>query len=354
VRITIVLPFVNLTGGVRVMLDYANLLQAAGHQTTVVYPTWPYQFQWSRRQQWHEFQKTRRGPVHVPWFPLACRLLRVPFVRSRFMPDADVVIATAWPTAHDVARLPASKGRKILIVMHHESGSGPEARIVEVYRMPFYRIAFSQFVKRTTEAQFGCRVDDVVTNGVDTRLYYPDGNRQRRQVAMLYHPDPRKGGDDGLEALTRLYALEPDVAIRLCGTVRPDRPLPAGVSFEFHPPDAGVRRLLSESTVLLYPSRYEGFGLPPLEAMACGCPVVTTDVGAVPEFAVHRQNAIIVPAGDVDAMVGGLQEVLRDRALQQKLSAGGLATAAELSLERVGPWFVAAVERARSTSGRAG
>ncbi len=66
-KVTIVLPFVNLTGGIRVMLDYARLLQQAGHETTVVYPTWPYQFQWTRRQQWHEFVKTRKSAAWVPW-----------------------------------------------------------------------------------------------------------------------------------------------------------------------------------------------------------------------------------------------------------------------------------------------
>src|SRR6476646_4510005 len=101
-KITIVLPFVNLTGGIRVMLDYANWLHEAGHDVTVAYPSWPYRFQWTRRQQWAEFRKT---PDHIGWFTLRCRLLRVPLVRSRFLPRADVVIATAWPTVHDVARL---------------------------------------------------------------------------------------------------------------------------------------------------------------------------------------------------------------------------------------------------------
>ncbi len=117
------------------------------------------------------------------------------------------------------------------------------------------------------------------------------------------------------------------------------------MTFEFHPSDADVRRLLSTSTALLYPSRYEGFGLPPLEAMACGCPVVTTDVGAIPEFVADGVNGLVVPVGDVDRMVSSLLRILRDRPLQASFSDRGLQTAADLSLDRVGPLFVQAIER---------
>lgn len=344
-RITVVLPFVNLTGGIRVMLDYARLLQEAGHQTTVVYPTWPYRFQWTRRQQWDEFLKTRRSAAWVPWMHAGCRVVRVPLIRERFLPDADVIIATAWPTALDVASLSPRKGRHVHIVMHHESGSGPEAMIRRIYALPAHRIAFSHFVQTAIESQFGCRINDVVTNGVDTRIYFPDGVRQERQVAMLYHPDPRKGAEDGLRALALVQQAAPRVTIRLCGTVHPAHEIPAGMSFEFHPSDADVRKLLSTSTALLYPSRYEGFGLPPLEAMACGCPVVTTDVGAIPEFVTDGVNGVVVPVGNVDLMAASLVRLLRDRALQTSLSTRGLQTADALSLDRVGPLFVEAIER---------
>jgi glycosyltransferase involved in cell wall biosynthesis len=120
--------------------------------------------------------------------------------------------------------------------------------------------------------------------------------------------------------------------------------------FEFHPDDATLRRRYSSSMVLLYSSRYEGFGLPPLEAMACGCPSITTRVGAIPEFAVDRQNALIVPVGNVDAMVNGLEEVLRNRTLRERLSAAGLRTAEQFSLARVAPLFSDALQRARSCS----
>ncbi len=344
-RITFVLPFINLTGGVRVLLDYANWLYDAGHDTTVVYPCWPYRFQHTRRQRWTEFQKHRRHNGRVPWFDLRCRLIRAPLIRAAFLPRADLVVATAWPTAHDVARLPASRGRKVLIVFHHESGTGPEDRIRAIYPMPFYRIAFSQFVRESVARQFGCDVHDVVPNGVDTSLFFPDGEVEENSVLFLYHPDPRKGTDDGIEALLRLRQRIPNLQVRVCGPVRPEQ-LPSWMPFEFHPDDATLRRRYSTSTALLYPSRYEGFGLPPLEAMACGCPSVTTAVGAVPEFATDRRDALIVRPGDVGAMVDRLEELLRDAALRQRLSAEGLRTAERLSLARVAPLFGAALESA--------
>ena len=344
-RITFVLPFINLTGGIRVLLDYANWLHDAGHETTVVYPCWPYRFQYTRQQQWTEFQKHRQNNGRVPWFDLRCRLLRVPLIRTIFLPHADVVVATAWPTAHDVARLHASLGKKVLIVFHHESGTGPEHRIRAIYPLPFYRIAFSTFVRESVANQFGCDVQEVVPNGVDTALFFPDGEIEENCVLFLYHPDPRKGADDGIEALSRLRRRIPNLQVRVCGPVRPER-LPTWMSFEFHPDDATLRRRYSTSTALLYPSRYEGFGLPPLEAMACGCPSVTTAVGAVPEFAMDRHDALIVRAGDIEAMVDRLEELLRDAALRGRLSAEGLRTAERYSLARVAPLFGAALERA--------
>jgi glycosyltransferase involved in cell wall biosynthesis len=343
-KVTFVVPFVNLTGGIRVLLDYANWLHDAGHDVTVAYPCWPYRFQYTRRQQWGEFQKHRRQD-RVPWFGLRCRLLRVPLIRSMFLPAADLVIATAWPTVHDVARLHPSCGRKVHIVFHHERNTGPERRIVATYRMPFFRIAFSRFVRDSIAEQFDCRVHEVVPNGVDTRLFFPDGDVVPASVLMLFHPDPRKGADDGLAALSKLRDRVPEVEIQLCGTVAPSR-LPYWARFEFHPDDTTLRRRYSSASALLYPSRYEGFGLPPLEAMACGCPSIATAVGAVPEFAAHGRDALLVEVGDIDGMVRRLEEVLSDAALRQRLAQEGRRTAEKWSLEHAAPQFEDALQQA--------
>lgn len=344
-RITFVLPFINLTGGIRVLLDYANWLHDAGHETTVVYPCWPYRFQYTRQQQWGEFRRHARQDGRVPWFELRCPLVRVPIIRTMFLPRADLVIATAWPTTYDVVRLHASRGRKLHIVFHHESGTGPEHRIRAIYAMPLYRIAFSNFVRESIEARFGCDIKHVVPNGVDTTVFFPDGVAEQNTVLLLYHPDPRKGADDAVEALCRLRARRRDLKVRVVGPVRPEF-LPAWMPFEFHPDDATLRRHYSTATALLYPSRYEGFGLPPLEAMACGCPSVTTAVGAIPEYAANRRDALIVPVRDIDAMADRLDELLDDPGLRQQLSAEGLRTAQRLSLTEVAPLFGETLEAA--------
>ncbi len=350
-KITITLPFINLTGGIRVMLDYANWLHAAGHQVTVVYPAWPYRFQWTRRQRWVEFRKTVAAEVRVPWLTVRCTLRRLPSLCWPFVPRADMILATAWPTVHDVAALPRPCGTKVHIVMHHESGSGDEQRIRAIYRLPFRRIAFSEFVRDSIEERFGCNIDAVVPNGVDTTLFFPEDKARSKRVLFLFHPDPRKGADDGIAALSLVREEMREVDIRVAGTVRPER-LFDWMPFEFHPSDAALRRHYSSSTVLLYSSRYEGFGLPPLEAMACGCPSVTTNAGAIPEYAAHERDALIVNAGDIGAMANSLLRVLRDEDLRARLSCEGLKTAERWSLARVAPSFCAALEAFAQESAR--
>jgi glycosyltransferase involved in cell wall biosynthesis len=73
--------------------------------------------------------------------------------------------------------------------------------------------------------------------------------------------------------------------------------------------------------VLAFPSRYEGFGLPPLEAMGAGTPVVATRAGAIPE--VCADAAELVDVDDADALAGALDRVIHDESLREQLVARG-------------------------------
>ena len=92
--------------------------------------------------------------------------------------------------------------------------------------------------------------------------------------------------------------------------------------------------LLSHASVLAYPSLYEGFGFPPLQAMRAGVPVVATRAGSLPE--VLGNGALMVEPGDHDALVLALEASLVDDALRRRLVAAGTARSSGFSWERCG------------------
>jgi glycosyltransferase involved in cell wall biosynthesis len=78
-----------------------------------------------------------------------------------------------------------------------------------------------------------------------------------------------------------------------------------------------------------FPSLYEGFGLPPLEAMACGTPVVTSNVSSLPEVA--GGAALLVNPHETDSIADGIRRAVTDEALRVELVAKGLARARQFS-----------------------
>jgi glycosyltransferase involved in cell wall biosynthesis len=87
--------------------------------------------------------------------------------------------------------------------------------------------------------------------------------------------------------------------------------------------------LLVSASVFCFPSLYEGFGMPPLEAMAAGVPVVTTTAGAIPE--VVADAALLVAPRDPEALAGALGQALEDEGLRARLRAAGAARVASLT-----------------------
>ena len=162
----------------------------------------------------------------------------------------------------------------------------------------------------------------------------------RRYVLALGTVEPRKDLPMLVRAFDRLAGARPDVGLVLAG--------PEGWGTgELDAARAGARHLdriglagyvdgaargelMAGAAVFALPSRYEGFGLPPLEAMAAGIPVVATAAGAVPE--VCGDGALIVPVGDEGMFTGALEAVLDGEA--GSLAERGRARAAQFTWAR--------------------
>ena len=153
--------------------------------------------------------------------------------------------------------------------------------------------------------------------------------------------DPRKGIPDLLEAMAVVGAEAGSEVptLLLAGSPGPlateygDRARAAGVEARFpgYVEDRDLPSLFAGASLFLYPSRYEGFGIPPLFAMASGVPVVASDAGSIPEIV--GDAGLLYPAGDVRALAARLRELSRGRDVGREAAARGLLRARDFSLE---------------------
>jgi glycosyltransferase involved in cell wall biosynthesis len=245
-------------------------------------------------------------PLLLPEHHLPLNRWFLTLMFPRFLAAADAVIAVSESTRRDAVRLLNVPAEKIVVI--------PEG--VE----PHFR--------RVTEGE---RLSEV-----RARYHLPE-----RFVLIVCTIEPRKNHSLLLEAYRRLLQTHPDVRLVVGG--KPgwlyqsffqqleasglrDRVLLTG-----HIPEADLPALLSLATVFAFPSLYEGMGLPPLEAMACGAPVVVSNTSSLPEAV--GDAGLLLPPADPGAWAEALARVLDDADLRADLTARGRARARRFTWE---------------------
>jgi glycosyltransferase involved in cell wall biosynthesis len=147
----------------------------------------------------------------------------------------------------------------------------------------------------------------VIYLGIDRERFRPDG--RAREPFLIYPANwwPHKNHELLLEAFALVRGERPELQLTLTGSGHPDA-LPDGVTSLGRVPDERLVELYRSASALVFPSLYEGFGLPPLEAMACGCPVAVSRVGSLPE--VCGDAAVYFDPGTPEGIAQGIVEVL--------------------------------------------
>jgi glycosyltransferase involved in cell wall biosynthesis len=319
VKITFVIPRPDMSGGLRVVAIYAQRLRARGHDVCVVAagPRKPRRWDVLNRILAGGERKARRGRSHFDGTDIDLKMVDHDRpLADADLPDADVVIATWWRTAFEVSALSPSKGSKFYFVQHHEIHDFVPAHLSHgSYYLPLKKITISQWLVDVMRDTYGDDDVALVHNSVDREQFFapPRTRNKTPTIGLLYATATFKGVAVSLRAIDLARQSLPDINVVAFGstalTAKPG--LPPGSSYHRDPAQERLRDIYAACDVWLCGSWAEGFHLPPLEAMACRCPVVSTRVGGPVDTVVDGVNGYLVDVGDSDALAARLLDVLR-------------------------------------------
>lgn len=257
-----------------------------------------------------------------------------------------------WPgplvaTLHDATHLALADRVSVTRAAYYKLVVTPRAQRARAL------ITVSEFSRAELAAHLGLPPErlQVISNGVDRAFRVPtaseiDDFRARRGVPARYFAaigtvKPHKN----LKVLLPIIDALPEPLVLLAGRgARRALGFPEKV-LELSPlPDADLVRFLGGATAVLVPSRYEGFGLPALEAMACGAPVIAANAGALPEV-VGNAGLLVSPDNPL-AWREAAQRISRDASLREELSQKGRDRAARFSWDDCARQTLAVYKRA--------
>lgn len=198
-----------------------------------------------------------------------------------------------------------------------------------LYRWYFGRkepiITVSQYLADVFSARYHFNKSHVVTNGIDLENFFPDPDpeltrlkEKRKALLFMARGDHyRKGYDLALEVFSKLSRDDENkIELWICGEAIQENQYSFPVRNLGVVDDCRLRQVLSSADIFFYPSRHEGFGLFPLEAMACGCNVVTTE--AIP-YASQTAAICTAPIGDTFALAEHILRLIHDDHLYKQL-----------------------------------
>ncbi|OMF81792.1 glycosyltransferase family 4 protein [Paenibacillus glucanolyticus] len=316
-KVVYVMTHVSVCGGVKIIFEHANRLKEQGWDVCII--------------------------SHFPkpyWYPIFVEYKQVPFgiELAQGIPICDVIVATYWD------HIQACIETGIAPVVYFEQG---DEHLFEIQRLPDEmktfvetQIKLPQFIM-TVSHQAASHLEEnyrrksaVIPNAIDDTIFnLGQNNMGNSQVApyilMMGNELIRfKGIASIVRAVQRVKESYPEINLYW---INPNTPSESWVNVAdqifVNPPQEKIAELFRNATLFVSGSEFESFSLPVLEAMATGCPVISTKNTGVMEYGIDNENIIYAEIGNEEDLVRKILIALENSELRDRISNNGLATA---------------------------
>lgn len=308
-KIAYIVPELQLSGGIAIVLNHVNRLRERGYDTLIL-------------------TCKEENKCNQDWFDNKIPYFYVKNQNKDFFDKIDIAIATHWTTAYILERIPVK--RKVYFVQSDERRFFPvEEQIKEVektYEMNFEFMTEAVWIQKWLKEEFN-HDSYYVPNGLDLNLFCKTDpilpKTKKARVLLEGSIDVWfKGMEDAYNAVKDL-----DCQIWIVSANGKPKKNWRYDAFFNTVPIAEMKKMYSSCDIFLKMSRVEGFFGPPMEAMACGCSVVVGKVTGYDEYIKNKHNALVVEQLDVNGAKKAVERLIRDKELSQKLIINGIKTA---------------------------
>ncbi|MCK5510464.1 glycosyltransferase family 4 protein [Candidatus Parcubacteria bacterium] len=313
-KITIIIPRLKISGGVIILAIYAHYLFLLGHEVKIIM---------NNPVAWRRFLANllKYKPNWMSDFKL--KIIRTPEINEKYFSEADILMISTYRHANLIKNFSNKFGKKVYLIQHDERlYHGKSDEVAEAYKLPFKFIAVSTWVKERLKKDFN-QDTELLLNTLDKNIFYPrEIKRSDRdiRILMLHHTYEWKGAKEGMEIINDLKKKHNNIKLIMYGARQENVECD---EYYYKPFGKETAELFSGCDVFLCPSWDEGFGLPSLEAMACGCALATYDNGGSRDFAFHNKTALVAERRNKKDLKEKLELLIKNSGLRKQIAKNG-------------------------------
>lgn len=344
-KIIITIPTIGIgnRGGDRVLIELANRLSRDGHQVNYLFP------KGTKTTTFHidESVNLIEYGVRVKQIEDLSSILRLFFLFFA-IPKSDALIANYYLTSFPIVayKLFHPNSKYFYLIQHYEplafglaEKTFPKLKqwlAEKTYTYDFTHICVADWIKIRVD-KFCKKPAYVFSPGINHysfKLVLKGKKLKKDSILIFPGKDDWKGWSEFLNAIPLVLEEFPNLEIVASSKEEFSTNHP-NIRSVYPKNDDELAELYRSATIYVHPAWSEGLGLAPLEAMACGTPVVAAKSEGILEYAEHLENCYLVNVSDSIDLAKGIVYLLKDKELQKKISNNGVATAKNYNWDRM-------------------